>query len=332
MKTLQAFWHWIDNDKPANPTAKRDKLSKVALSALLHAESEVAARAFGPDRENSFSVWLDVWAMCCSGDGSNPNGPSERPEFFRPELIKAVRDLSLAICPALEAMHEAVQEPVPAPKPAPDFKREYLADWVPRPLNFTGRMLLWRDMQEPQPIVLHPDTYAKLQEELERPADVYEERAQALVAIDQGIAEQKRRDWTTRLQQEAAQRTPMRFPDLGDQLTARVKVSDDARGLLEELKALPLPRSDDLPDDEREYSSPEVRCMNQRLTARGFELTLTPAWVRYADWNSLRGLKPDHITMRGSAAEWGALEGVWLSFKERILDVLVAGGAELHFG
>jgi len=130
MKTLKAFWHWVDNDKPTRIT--REHLSKTATVALCIAESQVAARAFGAA---SYLEWDQLWQLCSSADGTNP---SARPEWFRPELIAAVRDLSLAVCPALEAMEAAVAEAPPAPEPEPMFRREYLSEWLPPTNTFFG--------------------------------------------------------------------------------------------------------------------------------------------------------------------------------------------------
>lgn len=129
MKTLRAFWHWVDNDKPARIT--REHLSKTAVIALCMAEAQVAARAFGDG--STWSV-MPIWDLCSSSDGTDPNA---RPEFFRPELVAAVRDLSLAICQALEAMHAAVPEAEPRKvttdwlRPKASFEFQYLAEWIP---------------------------------------------------------------------------------------------------------------------------------------------------------------------------------------------------------
>lgn len=198
MKTLRAFWHWVDNDKPTD--IRRDKLSKVALEALLIAESQVATRAFGPG--SLYSSWAEIWLLCSSSDGTNPNA---RPEFFRPELVAAVRDLSLAICPALEAMRAAVPEPVPDPRPlcvechkpwtpaegedaAKDacrscvswprpFAREYIGEWLPAAMptdTFRGV-----DRSRDEISGLSAETQAALQQRNE-----YEQRALAIQAVD----------------------------------------------------------------------------------------------------------------------------------------------------
>jgi hypothetical protein len=156
VKTLRAFWHWIDNDKPTE--IRRDQLSEVALAALLHAESEVIARA-GVD-------YTGLWLMCSTGDGSAED--RSRPEFFRPELVAAVRELSLAICPALEAMHAAVGAAVPAPV---ELDSTFMTKARTNEYELRAERRPWFALSwvrpEAEPIMLPPGQYEQLRQELE---------------------------------------------------------------------------------------------------------------------------------------------------------------------
>ena len=268
MKTLQAFWHWVDNDKPANPNARRDKLSPVALAALVHAESEVAARAFGPSA--SYSVWMDVWAMCCSGDGTNPSSPTERPEFLRPELVRAVRDLSLAICPALEAMHAAVPEAKTKPvevERAP-FRREYLGKWADRGPCYTGRdysLLALDEMKEWIPPTAPRDTFRGVD------SGRYDERLSG-VRVPQSFNLQQ--------QQEMNRQALYDYGAyLGDAMIASVQVDCHPP------KDPPPP-----PSPSYNYDSGELR--------------LTPEWAKLCNWDELRGLTPARVVLEGPLWKW----------------------------
>lgn len=86
MKTLKAFWHWVDNEKPSEITWKHlEPLSVVADRALHMALELVDERRWGGDADGheSLDTLRDQWP--------------------------AIRDLSLAICQAIERMHEQVE-------------------------------------------------------------------------------------------------------------------------------------------------------------------------------------------------------------------------------
>lgn len=96
MKTLRAFWHWVDNEKPAEIMFKHlEPLSPVADRALNVALELVDERRWGGDADGheSLDTLRDQWP--------------------------AIRDLSLAICQAIERMHEQVE-----PSEAMDVLRE----------------------------------------------------------------------------------------------------------------------------------------------------------------------------------------------------------------
>jgi hypothetical protein len=91
MKTLKAFWHWVDNEKPAPELYAEkagDTLSEVAHQALIEAERFVGGRAGAASVELLDRV------------------SDEEHRFLRP----AFRDLSLALCAALEHMHGQVED------------------------------------------------------------------------------------------------------------------------------------------------------------------------------------------------------------------------------
>lgn len=144
MKSLRAFWHWVDNEKPAELESEHFRhLSDLADLALDTAGDMVGERIGQP---HAYVGRLrDHWP--------------------------AVRDLSFAICEALEKMHEAVPVPVPVPsayrfegpivfdematfrdvglallRPEPRdyvYRREYQGEWVertdPRPPHHRGK-------------------------------------------------------------------------------------------------------------------------------------------------------------------------------------------------
>jgi hypothetical protein len=87
MKSLRAFWHWVDNEKPAELESEHFRhLSDLADLALDTAGGMVGERIGQP---HAYVGRLrDHWP--------------------------AVRDLSLAICEALEKMHEAVPKAEPS--------------------------------------------------------------------------------------------------------------------------------------------------------------------------------------------------------------------------
>jgi hypothetical protein len=88
MKTLQAFWHWFDNESPVTLEAYK-KAAKV-LSVDEHAALSEAATAIRMRGCSAGSVVPLTWCL------------DTHPE--------ALRDLSLALCAALERMHEQVPE------------------------------------------------------------------------------------------------------------------------------------------------------------------------------------------------------------------------------
>lgn len=115
MKTLRAFWHWVDNENPDAadvPARARKNLSKVALEALVSAASLVTARAL----------------PMCDWDADGPLRYAL--ERHRPIL----RDVSLKLCEALELLHGAIAElPVHTfvTQESAPFRMEYLMEWIP---------------------------------------------------------------------------------------------------------------------------------------------------------------------------------------------------------
>jgi hypothetical protein len=84
MKSLRAFWHWVDNEKPSGNLGEH-------IDALPHTQGravdlaiELVADRLGRDETTALDELREHWP--------------------------AVRDLSLSICEALERMHEAVPE------------------------------------------------------------------------------------------------------------------------------------------------------------------------------------------------------------------------------
>lgn len=115
MKTLQAFWHWVDNEKPAAELYAEkalDNLSDVGRAALLEAERLVGVRA-GAATVQMLDRVTDEEHMAL------------RPAF---------RDLSLALCAALEHMHDQVEDDYLGKRyPArPDFQTHAVAPVVPQ--------------------------------------------------------------------------------------------------------------------------------------------------------------------------------------------------------
>lgn len=95
MKTLTAFWHWVDNERPEAVTEKHlDRLTYEEQRAIGVACELVLERL-----DSSFDDYDD----CACADWRAFNALRDH--------WPAVRDLSLSICRGLEAMHEAVPEP-----------------------------------------------------------------------------------------------------------------------------------------------------------------------------------------------------------------------------
>lgn len=86
MKTLQAFWRWVDNEKPDTATVIRKACGNKALTPLARTAIDQAADV--------------VWAM----HKDSPHGFSLWPALdkHRDDL----RDLSFALLPALEKVAE----------------------------------------------------------------------------------------------------------------------------------------------------------------------------------------------------------------------------------
>lgn len=152
MKTLKAFWHWVDNEGHADWALALEKmlqnLSWDAQEALELAAKSVARRLRVSDDE----------PLACL-DVVDHRG--------------ALRELSLAFCAALEAMHEQVA--------APTFeqKRAHIEEWVRRMYAKPDRVLEAFDkgeallvptpefaeaMVDDQIVPMHPETYALLAE------------------------------------------------------------------------------------------------------------------------------------------------------------------------
>lgn len=111
MKTLTAFWHWVDNEKPAQLDADSFRhLSDVADQAL-----DIASHAVG----------------------ERVGRPHATVDQLR-EHWPALRDLSLLICSGLEVMHEDVPEAPARPSEAPtpgDFGDIVMRVLLPKPVR-----------------------------------------------------------------------------------------------------------------------------------------------------------------------------------------------------
>lgn len=111
MKTLEAFWHWFENEKPTARDADEKaetNLSPVAFEAFTHACEHVCIRAH---YDHSTLAENREWAL-----------------LYEPV---AARTLSLSICPALEAMHGEVAEPAAVPS-NPVYATDELGNWAER--------------------------------------------------------------------------------------------------------------------------------------------------------------------------------------------------------
>ena len=117
MKTLQAFWRWVDNEKPGTFTIIQKACRGKALTPLARTALDCAADI--------------VWEMHQSG----PVGYSIRSALdgHRDDL----RDISLALCPALEKVVE---------------RRGAVVEQAPEPVKCAGCGLDAAD----EPSVLHP--------------------------------------------------------------------------------------------------------------------------------------------------------------------------------
>lgn len=97
MKSLRAFWHWVDNEKPAEVGENQfDRLTYEEQRAVGVACELVLERL-----DSDFDDYDD----CACVDWRAFNGL----------LVHwpAIRDLSFVLCSGIEAMHEAVREPEP---------------------------------------------------------------------------------------------------------------------------------------------------------------------------------------------------------------------------
>lgn len=117
MKTLEAFWHWVDNEKPEHVLDKQlDTLTTPEQRALGLACVLVGERVGVAEPEDGCYL-----VSCGDLDSVRDHWP-------------AVRDLSLAICRGLEAMHEAVPEPEALTVATPQDERDkpwYLREYRP---------------------------------------------------------------------------------------------------------------------------------------------------------------------------------------------------------
>lgn len=94
MKTLKAFWHWVDNEKP--DTSRFNEAAEENLSSNAHAALEFALCS------------VDSRAGCTFTSA------------YRAPVMPAVRDLSLEVCRALDEMCDLVEEDCLAGEPVHD--------------------------------------------------------------------------------------------------------------------------------------------------------------------------------------------------------------------
>lgn len=145
MKTLKAFWHWVDNEGPEWEVAleKSEHLSDAARFALRLAAQGIGYRRLVVDPEPLHN--LDIV-----------------------QHREALRDLSLSFCEALERMHEQVAKPSL-------FMDEWLEQMYPgrdrvlEKFQKAEALLVpspeWVEaMVDDQIVPMHPDTYALLAE------------------------------------------------------------------------------------------------------------------------------------------------------------------------
>lgn len=97
MRSLEQFWHWWMNERPVLKDQHLDTLSEAASQALALACEAIDER-LGEDWPEIAGVGEDLRQLV---------------PLLNDVQLEACRDLSLAICAALETMHEAVPE---APK------------------------------------------------------------------------------------------------------------------------------------------------------------------------------------------------------------------------
>lgn len=117
MKTLTAFWHWVDNEKPAEVAEKHlEPVSYQGQRALGIAQELLLERLDASFDDYDDEECVDLRAF----NGLRDHWP-------------AIRDLSFVICRGIEAMHEAVPEPEPFTPTAEAFLAERYRDEVPLP-------------------------------------------------------------------------------------------------------------------------------------------------------------------------------------------------------
>lgn len=158
MKTLQAFWHWVDGEKPSADTlgerfSNSDALSESARTALDLSARAIARRLrlFDPDAMRCLDVIDDQRAALC--------------------------DLSLAFCEALERMHEQVDTPEPGA-----FADKWLEQMYPGPdrvleaFQKAEALLVpspeWVEaMVDDQIVPMRPETFASLRKRMAATAE-----------------------------------------------------------------------------------------------------------------------------------------------------------------
>lgn len=284
MKTLERFWQWFDAEKPTSDVAwamAQKNLSKAAREHLTCAVGQIGIRLWPTSDWDDESLFCGVLVVHAA----------------------ALRDLSLGLGRAIEAMREVVPE-----APLETRASEDLGKWADSGPCYTGRdfsLLAFDEMKEWLPAAMPADTFRGVDRsrENDRPSGV-------------------RVPMSFNLRQPCVRRAP--GEDRCGECAACMNCTPD-RPCKRCLRGAVLachPPKDPPP--------PEVRALNIQHGRDGFtSLTITPAWVRLANWDVLRGLAPSHIIMRGSQNEWAALGQLMHSFRETHLDVLVASGAEL---
>jgi hypothetical protein len=130
MKTLERFWQWFDSEKPTVAAAgvkSSQNMSKPARDAVSYAAAFIYCRVH-PDAH---------WGAADTRNWALEHHPG------------ALRDLSLAMLPALEAMEGAVLEGKPIQwvkqtsnwyelGPMSPFQREYMGEWVTNTTDMIG--------------------------------------------------------------------------------------------------------------------------------------------------------------------------------------------------